>query len=41
MAAGINKTPLSHKEVQDTAERVKNDFQNLLTHTILKAGEIQ
>lgn len=41
MATGINKTPLSHKEVQDTAERVKNDFQNLLTHTILKAGEIQ
>jgi purine-nucleoside phosphorylase len=30
LAAGISKQPLSHKEVTETAERVKNDFIKLL-----------
>ncbi|MGE5340034.1 MAG: purine-nucleoside phosphorylase [Candidatus Omnitrophota bacterium] len=34
MAAGISKTPLSHLEVTETAERVKGDFIQLL-NTIL------
>ena len=40
MAAGINKTPLSHKEVEDTAERVKRDFEKLITNAIMKIGEM-
>ena len=30
LAAGISAQPLSHKEVTETAERVKNDFIKLL-----------
>jgi len=30
LAAGISKQPLSHREVTETAERVKNDFIRLL-----------
>jgi purine-nucleoside phosphorylase len=30
LAAGISKQPLSHQEVTETAERVKNDFMRLL-----------
>lgn len=30
LAAGISKQPLSHREVTETAERVKNDFIKLL-----------
>jgi len=30
LAAGISKQPLSHKEVTETADRVKNDFIRLL-----------
>jgi len=31
LAAGISKTPLSHKEVTETADRVKEPFKKLLT----------
>ena len=38
MAAGINKTQLSHSEVQETAERAKKDFEKLITNAVLKIG---
>lgn len=34
LAAGISKTPLTHKEVQETADRVSPDFKKLLTESI-------
>lgn len=34
LAAGISKTPLSHKEVTETAERVKAPFIKLLTRVL-------
>jgi purine-nucleoside phosphorylase len=34
LAAGISKKPLSHQEVTETAERVKNDFIRLLNLVI-------
>jgi purine-nucleoside phosphorylase len=34
LAAGISAQPLSHKEVTETAERVKNDFIRLLERVI-------
>lgn len=34
LAAGISKTPLTHKEVQETADRVAPDFKRLLTESI-------
>ena len=34
LAAGISKTPLTHKEVQETADRVAPDFKKLLTESI-------
>jgi purine-nucleoside phosphorylase len=36
LAAGISKTPLSHKEVTETADRVKDQFINLLSAIIPK-----
>jgi purine-nucleoside phosphorylase len=36
LAAGISKTPLSHQEVTETANRVKNRFISLLTAIIVK-----
>ncbi|MCP5053582.1 MAG: purine-nucleoside phosphorylase [bacterium] len=36
LAAGISKTPLSHKEVTETANRVKEPFKKLLTGIIPK-----
>ncbi len=36
LAAGISKTPLSHKEVTETANRVKDLFINLLSAVIPK-----
>jgi purine-nucleoside phosphorylase len=36
LAAGISKTPLSHKEVTETANRVKDQFINLLSAVIPK-----
>lgn len=34
LAAGISKTPLTHKEVQETADRVAPDFKKLLIESI-------
>ena len=34
LAAGMNPTPLSHKEVQETADRVAKDFERLVTEII-------
>lgn len=39
LAAGISKTPLSHKEVQEAADRVAADFTRLVTHSIIKIAE--
>lgn len=36
MAAGISKTELNHKEVQETADRVSGQFKNLITKVIEK-----
>jgi purine-nucleoside phosphorylase len=36
LAAGISKTPLSHQEVTETGNRVKDSFINLLTSAIPK-----
>ena len=36
LAAGISKTPLSHQEVTETANRVKDSFIKLLTSVIKK-----
>ncbi len=38
MAAGISKNPLTHAEVQETANRVAPDFKRLVTETILRIG---
>lgn len=35
MAAGISKTPLNHKEVQEIADRVSSQFKQLVTSVIL------
>lgn len=35
MAAGISKVQLSHKEVQETADRVANDFKRLVENVIV------
>jgi len=34
LAAGISDQPLTHREVTETAERVKNDFIRLLNLVI-------
>ena len=34
LAAGISKNPLTHKEVQETADRVAPEFKRLLTDVI-------
>lgn len=34
MAAGISKTPLNHKEVQEIADRVSSQFKTLVTEVI-------
>ncbi|RDU23710.1 purine-nucleoside phosphorylase [Anaerosacchariphilus polymeriproducens] len=34
MAAGISKVELDHKEVQETADRVSNDFKKLITNIV-------
>lgn len=36
LAAGMNKEPLSHKEVQETADRVAKDFCALVTRIVEK-----
>ena len=40
MAAGISAVPLSHKEVQETADRVAPDFKKLLTASIKEFGAL-
>lgn len=35
MAAGISKTELDHKEVQETADRVSKAFKKLVTKVIV------
>ena len=39
MAAGIQKTPLSHEEVKETAEKTSKTLTNLLFESITKMGE--
>lgn len=39
MAAGMSNQPLNHKEVQETADRVAEEFKNLVTETIRLIGE--
>ena len=34
MAAGVTNEKLSHKEVQETADRVAKDFESLVTEII-------
>ena len=40
MAAGILDQPLNHKEVQEAADRVKDQFEQLVTGVIGKIKEI-
>lgn len=39
MAAGMSSQPLNHKEVQETADRVAEEFKALVTETIRLIGE--
>ncbi len=39
-AAGISKTPLSHKEVQERADAAAPKIQKLITATIQKIGDM-
>ncbi|NLA86290.1 MAG: purine-nucleoside phosphorylase [Clostridiales bacterium] len=39
MAAGISKTPLTHAEVQETANRVAPEFKKLITESIIRIHE--
>lgn len=34
LAAGISKNPLTHAEIQETADRVAPDFKKLITESI-------
>ena len=38
LAAGISPTPLTHAEIQETADRVAPRFKKLVTESILKIG---
>lgn len=40
LASGISKNPLSHKEVQETADRVAPLFKNLIKKSIEKMGDL-
>ena len=39
LAAGMSMQPLNHKEVQETADKVANEFKKLVTETIRLIGE--
>lgn len=39
LAAGMNPTPLTHKEVQEAADKAAAKFKQLVTDSILKMGE--
>ena len=38
LAAGIAPTPLTHAEIQETADKVAPQFKKLVTESILKIG---
>lgn len=40
LAAGISPTPLTHAEIQETADRVAPQFEKLVTESILKIGKL-
>ncbi len=40
MAAGISKTPLTHAEVQETANRVSVPFKKLITESVIRINDI-
>ncbi len=40
LAAGISPTPLTHAEIQETADRVAPMFKKLVTESILKIGAL-
>lgn len=40
MAAGISKTPLNHKEVQEAADNAALKFTKLVSESIVKIGEL-
>ena len=39
LASGMSVAPLSHKEVQETADRVSGDFKKLVTESIKNIHE--
>lgn len=39
MAAGISKTPLSHNEVKEVADRISDEFEKLIYNLVLKIGD--
>ena len=39
LASGMSGKPLDHKEVQETADRVAEEFKRLVTETIRLIGE--
>lgn len=39
MAAGISHTALNHREVQQTADKIANDFQTLIYEFIIETGK--
>lgn len=41
MAAGISKKPLTHAEVQETANRVAPDFKKLITESISRISQLK
>jgi len=41
MAAGLNKQPLTHEEVKETADRVADMFKKLIINTIINIGSIE
>lgn len=41
LASGISKVPLTHEEVQETADRVAGDFKVLIKKSIEKIGELK
>ena len=41
LACGITDHPLTHKEVQDTADRVAPLFKQLITESIVRIGKLK
>ena len=41
LACGIADHPLTHKEVQDTADRVAPLFKQLITESIVRIGKLK